>query len=91
MKWVVASWTPIRDDAGLQVGVQGRECDATRRKLAETALQHSEEKHGVDEERYRALFEDSLFPLWEEDFPTSRNSWIRSLPPLSPICGPLGA
>jgi PAS domain-containing protein len=85
MKWVVASWTPIRDDAGLQVGVQGRECDVTRRKLAETALQRSEEKHGVDEERYRALFEDSPFPLWEEDFPTSRNTWIRSLPPLSPI------
>jgi hypothetical protein len=23
MKWVVASWTPILDDEGLQVGVQG--------------------------------------------------------------------
>jgi len=68
MKWVVASWTPIRDDAGLQVGVQGREFDVTRRKLAETALQHTEEKHRVDQERYRALFENSPFPLWEEDF-----------------------
>lgn len=68
MKWVVASWTPILDDAGLQVGVQGREFDLTRRKLAETALQHSEEKLRADEERYRALFEDSPFPLWEEDF-----------------------
>ena len=68
MKWVVASWTPILDDAGLQVGVQGREFDLTRRKLAETALQHSEEKLRADEERYRALFENSPFPLWEEDF-----------------------
>jgi two-component system, cell cycle sensor histidine kinase and response regulator CckA len=68
MKWVVSSWTPILDDAGRQVGVQGREFDLTRRKLAETALQHSEEKLRVDDGRYRALFENSPFPLWEEDF-----------------------
>jgi PAS domain S-box-containing protein len=68
MKWVVSSWTPIRDDAGRQVGVQGREFDVTQRKLAETALRHSEEKLRADEERYRALFENSPFPMWEEDF-----------------------
>jgi len=67
-KWVVSSWTPIIDDSGHQIGVQGREFDITRRKLAETALRHSEEKLRVDEERYRALFESSPFPMWEEDF-----------------------
>jgi len=68
LKWVVASWTPILDDSGVQVGVQGREFDITQRKLAETALRHSEEKLRADEERYRVLFEDSPFPMWEEDF-----------------------
>ncbi len=68
VKWVSASWSPILDDSGRQVGVQGREFDLTRRKLAETASRHSEEKLGADEERYRGLFENSPFPMWEEDF-----------------------
>ena len=68
VKWVVASWIPILDDAGTQVGVQGREFDITQRKLAETALRHSEERLRIDEERYRVLFENSPFPMWEEDF-----------------------
>jgi PAS domain S-box-containing protein len=68
VKWVVASWIPILDDSGNQVGVQGREFDVTQRKLAEAALRHSEEKLRMDEERYRVLFENSPFPMWEEDF-----------------------
>ena len=68
VKWVVASWFPILDDSGNQVGVQGREFDVTKRKLAEAALRHSEEKLRMDEERYRVLFENSPFPMWEEDF-----------------------
>jgi two-component system cell cycle sensor histidine kinase/response regulator CckA len=68
VKWVVASWTPILDDSGRQVGIQGREFDLTRRKLAETALRHSEKQLRADEARYRALFENSPFPMWEEDF-----------------------
>ena len=68
VKWVVASWMSILDDSGRQVGVQGREFDITQRKLAETALRHSREKLPGDEERYRALFENSPFPMWEEDF-----------------------
>jgi two-component system cell cycle sensor histidine kinase/response regulator CckA len=68
VKWVVASWIPILDDEGTQVGVQGREFDITQRKLAETALRHSEERLRIDEERYRVLFENSPFPMWEEDF-----------------------
>ena len=68
MKWVVSFWTPIRDEAGRQVGVQGREFDVTQRKLAETALRHSEEKLPADAEHYRMLFENSPFRMWEEDF-----------------------
>ena len=68
VKWAVASWRPILDDSGAQVGVQGREFDITQRKLAENALRHSEEMLRADEERYRALFENSPFPMWEEDF-----------------------
>ena len=67
-KWVVASWGPILDDQGRQAGVQGREREITDQKLAEATLRHSEQKLRVDEERYRTLFENSPFPLWEEDF-----------------------
>jgi len=68
VKWVLASWTPILDDDGRQIGVHGREFDITPRKLAETALRHSEARLRANEERYRALFENSPFPMWEEDF-----------------------
>ncbi len=78
VKWVVASWIPILDDEGTQVGVQGREFDITQRKLAETALRHSEERLRIDEERYRVLFENSPFPMWEEDF-SAIKSYIDAL------------
>ena len=72
MKWAVATWTPILDEHGRQVGVQGRELEITQRKLTETALRHSEEKLRADEERYREIFENSPFPMWEEDFSAVR-------------------
>ena len=68
IKWVAASWGPIRDDHGRQVGVQGRERDVTERHMAEETLRQSERRHRVNEQRYRTLFEDSPFPMWEEDF-----------------------
>ena len=68
IKWASASWGPILDDTGRQVGVQGRERDITDRKMAEEILRHSEQQHRIDEERYRAIFENSPFPMWEEDF-----------------------
>jgi two-component system cell cycle sensor histidine kinase/response regulator CckA len=68
VKWVAASWGPIRDDSGRQVGVQGREREVTDRRMAEETLRQSEQRHRLNEERYRTLFEDSPFPMWEEDF-----------------------
>ena len=61
VKWVTASWGPILDDSGRQVGVQGHEHEVTERHMAEETLR-------ISEERYRSLFEDSPFPMWEEDF-----------------------
>jgi two-component system cell cycle sensor histidine kinase/response regulator CckA len=61
VKWMAASWSPILDESGRQVGVQGREREVTHRHMAEETLR-------IREERYRTLFEDSPFPMWEEDF-----------------------
>jgi two-component system, cell cycle sensor histidine kinase and response regulator CckA len=61
IKWMAASWAPLLDENGRQVGVQGREREVTHRRMAEETLR-------IREERYRALFEDSPFPMWEEDF-----------------------
>ena len=68
VKWVAASWGPIIDDHGIQVGVQGRERDVTERRMAEETLRQSEHSLRVNEQRYRTLFEESPFPMWEEDF-----------------------
>jgi two-component system cell cycle sensor histidine kinase/response regulator CckA len=61
IKWMAASWGPLLDESGRQVGVQGREREVTHRRMAEETLR-------IREERYRTLFEDSPFPMWEEDF-----------------------
>jgi len=60
IKWVTASWGPIYDDGGRQVGVQGHEREVTERHMSQESLR-------MREERYRSLFEDSPFPMWEED------------------------
>jgi PAS domain S-box-containing protein len=67
VKWVSASWGPILDDQGRQVGVQGREREVTERHMAEETLRQSEQSYRLNEQRYRTLFEDSPFPMWEED------------------------
>jgi len=49
-KWASATWGPIRDEAGGQIGVQGSERDISDRKLADVALRESER-------RFRGLLE----------------------------------
>jgi len=68
MKWIAASWGPILDDSGKQVGVLGRERDITERRMSEESRRQAEQHLRFNEQRYRAIFEDSPFPLWEEDF-----------------------
>lgn len=72
LKWVAASWGPLLDDSGNQVGVQGRERDITARRLAELAQLDSARHMRQAEAHYRALFEDSPVPMWEEDFSAVR-------------------
>jgi PAS domain S-box-containing protein len=42
LKWVTATWGPLRGDDGRQIGVNGSEREITKRKLAEQALRESE-------------------------------------------------
>ena len=44
LKWVSATWGPIFDAGGRQVGVQRSERDITKRKQAEDALRESERR-----------------------------------------------
>lgn len=44
VRWVIAAWGPIRDDAGRQIGVHGCEHDITARKDAEAAREEFAER-----------------------------------------------
>lgn len=42
-EWRSATWNPVYDETGRQIGVQGREMDITQRKLAEEVVRHARE------------------------------------------------
>jgi PAS domain S-box-containing protein len=44
LKWISASWGPLLDEDGIQVGVQGRERDITERSRAEEELKRANEQ-----------------------------------------------
>ena len=43
--WMAATWGPMLDESGRQIGVQGSERDITDRKRAEEALRESQERY----------------------------------------------
>ena len=45
VRWVSATWGPVLDEAGRQIGVQGCVHDITERKSAEEALRESQERY----------------------------------------------
>ncbi|MGN6390996.1 MAG: PAS domain S-box protein, partial [Gemmatimonadales bacterium] len=43
IRWTASTWSPVRDDAGRQVGYLGAEFDITERKLAEAEMRQDTE------------------------------------------------
>jgi PAS domain S-box-containing protein len=80
MKWVSATWGPLRDELGRQIGVQGSERDITDRKLVDEALRESEG-------RFRGILEHVQLPaavydlqgyfLFVNDYMLSISGWSR--------------
>ncbi len=80
MKWATSTWSPILDETGRQIGVQGCEREITKRKLAEDALRESES-------RFRGLLEnvDLMAAIYDlhgnftfcNDYSLSKLGWTR--------------
>jgi PAS domain S-box-containing protein len=79
-RWASASWGPILDEAGKQIGVQGSERDITERKAADERLRESER-------RFRGLLEHvqlaaAIFDVdgnleFVNDYTTAITGWTR--------------
>jgi PAS domain S-box-containing protein len=80
IKWVSATWGPLCDETGRQIGVQGSERDITDRKLVDEALRESEG-------RFRGILEHVQLPaamydlqgnfLFVNDYMLSISGWSR--------------
>jgi PAS domain S-box-containing protein len=79
-KWASATWGPIRDEAGRQIGVQGSERDITDRKLADVALRESERRfRGLLEhvQLAAAIFDNDGNFAFVNDYALAITGWTR--------------
>ncbi|MFY9724437.1 MAG: PAS domain S-box protein [Bryobacteraceae bacterium] len=79
-KWASATWGPIRDEAGRQIGVQGSERNITDRKLADVALRESERRfRGLLEhvQLVAAIFDVSGNFAFVNDYALAITGWTR--------------